>query len=225
MQEDTDRMADRASRLVGWACLIAAAMILFRPDGAIAESVARWNSDRAVRKEIQSNWVSLASSPYVIGSDSIDPVAVELLDYRCVFCRAFHDSATRLFSRNPRLSIAIRHAPRPGDPISRLAAAAAICAAEQGKFADMHSFLLTDERWMRGAEWTQIARQAGVTDVRAFGECLSGPAVERALEVDSVWTVRLRLSGTPAFTSSRGELSYGVPTQAQVNAWSSEPGR
>lgn len=85
-----------------------------------------------------------------------------------------------------------RHAPLSYHKRAYASARAAECVADQGKFAEYHDVLFTNQAGLDTASFERLAREAHAPDLATFASCARSdapdPSVERdkALAFDSV---------------------------------------
>jgi protein-disulfide isomerase len=128
---------------------------------------------------------------------------VEFADYQCPYCRLVNDSVEALALRNG-FRVVFRHFPIAAlHPAAEGAARSAICAEPQGKFIEMHRYLMTREEWQTDTAWAAIASAVGVPDVQSFLTCRHSPGTDAQLREDRKFVQALRLTGTPAFVDSQ----------------------
>jgi protein-disulfide isomerase len=142
----------------------------------------------------------IAASPSK-GSPSAEVVVVELSDFQCPYCRKFAaESLPLVFSelvQSGEVQYVFRNLPLEElHPRAALAAKAAECAFQQGRFWEMHdllysSALLTDEAIIKNA----VA--IGVSIAR-FTACNAAPVSTRVLS-EAQEARRLGIASTPTF--------------------------
>jgi protein-disulfide isomerase len=155
----------------------------------------------------------------VMGSPDAPVTIVEYSEYLCPYCRRFVLETLPLIEEEyidtGKVKLIFRDFPVHGQP-AVLIAMVAECAADQGKFWEMHMFL-----WERYEEWSQsqdilatfqgYAEELGM-DTEEFTSCLQeGTVVERIIEDYNIG-VQDGVSATPAFlingTAVRGALPF-----------------
>lgn len=188
---------------VDLAILVVLALVLLQPRGVIGSRITEWRSARQLEARIAEHWDELAERDGSILGESANgsPPLVEFVDYQCPSCRTIAPDVEALASEG--IPVAIRHLPVPVGPYSRAAAKAAICAAEQGRFQQMHG-LLFEIDWARmdgEPAWRDLAASAGVPLLDVFGECLESDRVEQRLARDRRLADLLGLRGTPTFVT------------------------
>jgi hypothetical protein len=185
-------------------------VVLLQPSTAFGRSARSIGTAVARHVLVRSKWDALSTAATELGEGSSTPVDVQFLDYRCEFCRLNQDSTMAAIARVPGSRIIIRNLPRPGDPLARAAAVAAVCAGNQARFAGMHVLLLTDSSRVASGRFLELASQAGVPDLRQFQECQSSDGTAQRLTEDSVWASRLWLRATPVTITRRGRVHFGI---------------
>ncbi|HVM97387.1 MAG TPA: thioredoxin domain-containing protein, partial [Candidatus Acidoferrales bacterium] len=143
----------------------------------------------------------------VLGSRDGPVTIVEFSDFGCGHCKVFHESLDEVLQRDGQgVRVVFRNFPLSSDcnssvssrihPDSCLAAIAAECAGEQGKFWEYHN-LLFDHQEQQGREF--LLQYAGRLhlDLNRFGECLGSPAARRRVEQDAQMGNDLSIDSTP----------------------------
>ena len=140
------------------------------------------------------------------GSVTAPVVVIEYSDYMCPACaKAESDALPQLNRRyvdSGRVQLAVRHFPLESiHHGATKAAVAAVCAANEGKFWEMHDALFADQKKLD--QPSLVARAESLSlDVRTFGKCLSGQAADQVTR-DVQSATELNLRGTPAFLVGR----------------------
>jgi protein-disulfide isomerase len=153
------------------------------------------------------------------GNPNATVVVAEFSDFQCPACASFvaetQSQLDQTYVDSGKVLWIFKHLPLRTHPQAPLAAAAAECAGDQGKFWDMHDRLYaTMDPWaVPGADaaLAQVAGEAGL-DSDAFTACLNGrTALERVMNdlFDSFDVGR----DTPAFViiyNGAGEVLRGA---------------
>ena len=85
---------------------------------------------------------------------------IEFFDYQCPFCAAAIPAIEEALRSHPgKVQLILRNMPLSIHPDSMLAHQAAIAAAEQGKFWEMHALLFENQRKLRLENLIEYARQ------------------------------------------------------------------
>lgn len=144
---------------------------------------------------------------FTLGSDSAPVEVVEYADFECPACAQF--AAVQMPTIREQLiragKVRWRHRdfPLPSHAYSRFAAHAAHCAAEQGKFWEMHDQLFFNHSWAQtGRDPSRLfrdnARNIGL-DVGAYDACMESGRHAGRIEASRIEGERLGVPGTPTF--------------------------
>ncbi|MCB9761940.1 MAG: thioredoxin domain-containing protein [Alphaproteobacteria bacterium] len=128
--------------------------------------------------------VALSGHEPIWGSPSAEVLLVEFADYECPHCALMAKEVKALVTKHPELRVAHRHYPlssicNPSVPDvmhenACMAAAAAICAQEQGRFWEMNQQMFANQRFLSRDDIRFIAQNLGL-DVDALDGCMSSP--------------------------------------------------
>lgn len=161
---------------------------------------------------------------YVAGQERLGPATapvtmVEFSDFQCPFCQRLFETLAHVQARHPNdVAIVYRNFPLEQiHPYARGAAIAAVCAGEQGRFANYYDYLFQHQALLGQQSWPTIAHSVGVPDTSRFARCLQGPAVVQTLHIDSVAAAKLNVTGTPTLVIN-GWLLRGAPPEDSVEA-------
>jgi len=223
-----------AARTPGRAAQVAAAPSSAPIDTAAGAS-ANVNVDQAKGangQTVDPNAMALSSerpfAPKVLarpentqGKTDAPVLIIEYSDFNCGFCRHFHNDTLNqvidIYVKTGKARFSYKHYPFLA-PSSPLKAAAAECAAEQGKFWDFHEALfnnladIKDEAAARDA----VNRMAGdlKLDTAKFKTCLEGSAASARVQADLQEGQQLGITGTPAFLINGKPLIGAQPFSA-----------
>lgn len=131
----------------------------------------------------------------VVGNPNGKITIVEFFDYNCGYCHEVPALFTKLMKSNPEVRIVYRDYPVLG-PNSTFAARAALAAAQQGKYVELHNALFATHRPLTDATIQQLASSLGV-DISKFSRDLSSRAVDQQLRSTAQAANRLQLNGVP----------------------------
>jgi protein-disulfide isomerase len=151
-----------------------------------------------------------------IGSTDAPVTVVEYSDFECGYCRRFYDTTFKQimaeYVQKGLVRVSYKHYPFLADS-SMPKAIVAECAAEQGKFWQMHNALFggqipnAPEATIRSSG-IEIAKQLGI-DADIFAKCLDNPAVKERISADASEAQNLGVRGTPSFLIN-GKLIVGA---------------
>jgi len=118
---------------------------------------------------MSDQWPQLSGAGSLLGNSAAPVIIVELGDYQCPSCRAFHTTLAKLEDRFGD-SVAVRyvHFPLPGNSWSHSAARAAECARTQGKFGEYHSALMETPGPFSQEEYVSIATSLRLDSIEKF---------------------------------------------------------
>jgi protein-disulfide isomerase len=148
------------------------------------------------------------------GSDKAPVVLIEFSDFRCSFCRKFWQTTLpeldKKYISMGKVRFIYRHFAVLGKP-SELAAQAAECAGEQGKFWEYHDKLFSNTG--SPLAFTDGKLKGYVTDLglksQAFNHCLDSGKHLKKVEGETAVAALLGARGTPAFFLN-GQLIVGA---------------
>jgi predicted DsbA family dithiol-disulfide isomerase len=157
--------------------------------------------------------VEVAGAP-IRGNPKAPVTVVEFSDFQCPFCSRSRPTVARVRETyGDSVRWVFRHFPLDFHQQARKAGEAGACAAEQGKFWEMHDAMFANPGRLQVADLKETAKTLGL-DTAAFGECLDsgrhGGLVERDLEAGS----RYGVSGTPAFFVNGRPIIGAQPFEA-----------
>jgi protein-disulfide isomerase/uncharacterized membrane protein len=133
-------------------------------------------------------------------------VIVEYSDYECPFCARAHEDSRLLREKRPDVTLVRRQFPldsscnpalkAPMHASACMLARAAICAQEQGRFAEMDDALFRNQKERRPV--MDIVRSLGMDPAR-FQACVTSPEAERKLDADIAAGIQAGVRATPSY--------------------------
>lgn len=148
--------------------------------------------------------MSLGHFP-LLGNKDAKVHIVEFADFRCPFCEKFFtDTESQIikdYVNTGKASFSFRQFPFLG-PASTVAADAAECANNQGKFWAFHDYMYknqppeSDTSMYTNDNLTQIAGQLGM-DTNTFSSCLNDKQTDAKAQTDLTDGQKAGVSGTP----------------------------
>jgi protein-disulfide isomerase len=135
-----------------------------------------------------------------LGNPRARVAVIEFVDYQCTYCATFArdvmPAIEARYVKSGKIMFAIRHLPIDRiHPFARRAAAASVCAAQQGKFSEMHKLLFDPEPTLDDVGIVVRANKAGV-NVDQLHACIATDGT-RIVSADSEMAAALGLRGTP----------------------------
>jgi protein-disulfide isomerase len=157
--------------------------------------------------------LKLDEREYSLGRADAPLTMVEFTDYQCPFCREFQAKTFALIKKNyidtGKLRFIVRDLPLEFHSSARPAAEAAHCAAEQGKFWEMHHALLSGEDPLANGGIDRRAKEQGL-DLDRLHACIKASRYDAAIARNAATADAIGIHGTPAFVI--GQVSQGVLT-------------
>ena len=161
--------------------------------------------------------VEIAESHPSRGGGLDAPVTlVEYTDFQCPFCSRVQPTLDTIVSRyGDNVRHVFKHLPLAMHTEARLAAEASMCAADQGKFWQLHDWLFANSR---NLSRQTILEQARVLqfDEASFTACLDDETYADEVQRDMVEAQGLGISGTPGFLINGRILRGAQPLDAFV---------
>ena len=145
--------------------------------------------------------VSVDDDP-VLGNEDALVTIVEFSDFQCPFCKKANDEALSLVKENyvktGKVKLVFRDFPLEFHPEAEVAALAAECADEQGKFWEYHDVLFANQDSLGDANYKVWAEELGL-DTEQFNDCYKSLKYLDEVRSDLVDGQKYGVSGTPAF--------------------------
>jgi protein-disulfide isomerase len=137
-----------------------------------------------------------------LGSPNAPLTMVEFTDLQCPYCRQYVSATFEQIKKNwidtGKLRYISRDFPLDIHPLSMVAARAARCAGEQGKFWDMRTTLMKNANLLTPDYITQTAESLKL-DLKTFASCSASGKYDADIQAEEVEGFRLGVEGTPTF--------------------------
>jgi protein-disulfide isomerase len=145
------------------------------------------------------------------GSPDAKVTIVEFSDFQCPYCSRAGSTVARVLKEyEGKVRLVYRHLPLAFHPNAQKAAEASLCAADQGKFWELHDRMFADQAKLSPADLKASARELGL-DGQRFDGCLDGGEKRTLVEADARAAQALGVEGTPAFYVNGVFLNGAVP--------------
>ncbi len=119
-------------------------------------------------------------------------------DFQCPYCKQLNATLQGLLeTRKEGIRVAARNFPLPSHPDAAIAAQAAACADDQGRYWDYHDLLFDNQQELDAVSLRRYAAQLGL-DITQFDRCLSSGCRREAIEHEMAEAARAGINGTPA---------------------------
>ncbi len=139
---------------------------------------------------------------------------VEFSDYECPYCVRAEPTVKDLIAAYPgKIRLVYRDYPLPMHSKAPKAAEAAHCAADQGKYWEMHDKLFAASGKLDVADLKAAARDVGI-DGGKFDQCLESGEKAKVVEMHRKAGDDAGVSGTPAFFINGRPLAGAQPLEA-----------
>lgn len=177
------------------------------------------------RDEFVSTWKALEAAPVVVHGDepTLGPAdapvtIVDYFDFLCPHCKKAATVLERLVREHPgQVRLVLKHVPLDSScnpwanphPGACKAAAAALCAARQGHYWEMHDWLFLEQAEIDDktidAKVAEIGAKVGI-DTKALDACVTEPEIlDQVRREVREGIAELRIESTPAiFVNGRG---------------------
>ena len=149
--------------------------------------------------KVQNVEIELNDNP-AQGNEGAPLVIVEFSDYQCSFC-ARHTQQTypeiyEKYIKTGKLRYVFMDKPLPSHDNSTQAAEAAHCAAEQGKFLEMHEELLYEPESIK--DFTSLASELDL-DIKKFESCMNSKKYTDKVASNLSLAKKLEVPSVPGF--------------------------
>jgi protein-disulfide isomerase len=221
-QPQVNRIRDAAALVLALACAPANT----NRQGSESTTVARAETASvAIRTPPDSN-ITRADLARIQGSPTAPVWVIEVSDFQCPYCKQWHDQtypAVRdQLVRTGKVRLAYVNFPLSIHAHAFPAAEAAMCAAAQDKFWQMHDALFASQaRWENdgtpGTVFDSLARSTGV-DMKRWRQCVSAGTMRPLIEADHDRASRAGASATPSFMIGDELLTGAQPLAALQQA-------
>jgi protein-disulfide isomerase len=132
------------------------------------------------------------------GNPNAKVTIVEFADFECSYCARAHETVMAVLKAyGDKVRLVFRHYPLSFHAKAPKAAEATACAAEQGKFWELHDSLFESQALEVDALKLQ-AQRAGV-EMTKFESCLDSGRMASVVDRDQQAGAKAGVSGTPAF--------------------------
>jgi len=159
-----------------------------------------------------TGYVVKARGLNVAGSDNATVTILEYSDFQCPFCGQAEPTIKQILDKYPNdVRVIYKHFPLSQiHPYSEKAAEAAECAADQGKFWEMHDIMFANQNNLYTNSLKQYAKDIGL-NTDDFNSCLDSGAMKPRVDNDLRDGGEAGVRGTPAFFVNGRLISGAQP--------------
>jgi protein-disulfide isomerase len=126
-------------------------------------------------------------------------VLVEYTDYQCPYCTRIQPTLDELMERyDGKLVHVFKNLPLPMHAQAQLAASAALCAQDQGKFWELHDWLFANQRSLSRESIVEAAGNLGM-DTEVFASCIDQGKYAERVKAETAEAQSYGITGTPGF--------------------------
>ena len=173
---------------------------------------ANYGSSVKILEEV--NGVKLKDAPTMGNTQEAKVIIIEFADYQCPYCKKYFDQSFKkiidTYVKTGKVLYAFRDYPLESHPQSLIAAYAADCAYEQGKFWEMHDMLYQEnDKWINNDNakniFYQFAEKIGL-NLTQFKQCLDEERPLFKVQQDIKDGQQYKVAGTPTFFINNQKL-------------------
>jgi len=133
------------------------------------------------------------------GGEYAPVIIVEFSDFECPFCGKATNTLTQIENDyGDKIKVYFREFPLPIHQNVLIAAEAAECANEQGRFWEMHDTLFANQNALETDNLKQFAKDLGL-DTEKFNECIDSKNTTSIIQSDIAVGTDYGVQGTPTF--------------------------
>jgi protein-disulfide isomerase len=155
--------------------------------------------------------VEVAAKGPARGPENAPITIVEFSDFQCPYCGREAPVVDRLMKEyDGKVRLVFRHFPLNFHPNAQKAAEAGACAADQGKFWEMHDKIFGNQQKLAVDDLKGFAKEVGL-DGKKFDHCLDAGEKKALVEADAKAGEEAGVSGTPAFFVNGIFINGAVP--------------
>ncbi|MCR4368989.1 MAG: DsbA family protein, partial [archaeon] len=142
----------------------------------------------------------LEAGGHIKGNEGASVTIVEFSDFQCPACGSAYEAFKPVWPEyESRVKFVYRHFPLSSiHPYAFKAAEASECAAEQGKFWEMHDTLFENQQNLKTEDLKSYAGKIGL-EAGSFNSCLDSGKYTSKVAGDYSYATSIGLRGTPTF--------------------------
>jgi predicted DsbA family dithiol-disulfide isomerase len=157
--------------------------------------------------------VEVAAEGQSTGDSKAPVTIVEFSDFQCPFCSRAEETVKKVLEDyKGKVRLYYRDYPLPFHDKAQKASEAALCAADQGKYWEMHGKLFANQSALAVPQLKEHAKGLGL-DAGRFDKCLDSGEKAKMVEASKKAGDQAGVNGTPAFFINGRPLSGAVPIE------------
>jgi predicted DsbA family dithiol-disulfide isomerase len=185
-----------------------------RVEAAVKDQMFREAGVSILLEPLRFEYEIAESSPSRGGGADAPVTLVEYTDFQCPFCSRVQPTLNTIVSRyGNNVRHVFKHLPLAMHTEAQLAAEASMCAADQGRFWQLHDWLFANSRNISRESLLEQARGLEL-DEDVFASCLDEDVHAAAIQRDMVEAQSFGISGTPGFLINGRILRGAQPLDA-----------
>jgi len=163
----------------------------------------------AACQTIDTTGLSAESSRQPKGNPAALVRVAEFSDLQCPACKSAHELIVKpLFEKySDKILFEFRHFPLAQHPFAFEAAAAAECAADQGKFWEFIDVNYENQEQMNSSAFREWGKTLGL-DAALFDRCIKSKIKSETINADQADGKKQNVQGTPSFFVNGARVPY-----------------
>jgi protein-disulfide isomerase len=147
----------------------------------------------------------------VRGNPAAKVTIVAFSDFQCPYCSKVVPTLEKVMKEyDGKVKLVFRNFPLDFHPMAAKAAEAGACAADQGKFWEMHDKMFGNQQKLAVPDLKETAKGLGL-DMGKFEKCLDGGEKKALVDTDAKAGGEVGVQGTPAFFINGIFLNGAMP--------------
>jgi len=177
------------------------------------EFYAKLEEKYKVEKKLEPIRVEVAATGPARGPDSAPVTIVEFSDFQCPYCGKLTPTLKAIEQKyGNKVRIVFRQFPLNFHQFAQKAAEASLCAADQGKFWEMHDALFANQQALAVEQLKAKATELGL-NADQFNSCLDSGKTTAAIQADMKDGAAAGVQGTPAMFINGRFINGAVPLE------------
>ena len=156
--------------------------------------------------------IDVAATGPARGPEGAKVTIVIFSDFQCPYCSRSVPTEERIMKEyDGKVRMVFRNFPLSFHPMAQKAAEAGACAADQGKFWEMHDKMFGDQKKLAVDDLKATAHGITGIDAAKFDACLDGGGKKALIDADQKAGSDAGVEGTPAFFVNGQFINGAVP--------------
>ena len=166
-----------------------------------------------VERKLEPIRVEVAATGPAKGPATAPVTIVEFSDFQCPFCGRLTPTLKQIEDKyGDKVRIVFRQYPLPFHQYAQKAAEASLCAADQGKFWQMHDAMFANQQSLGVDQLKAKATELGL-NAEQFNSCLDSGKQASVIQADMKDGSAVGVNGTPAMFINGRFISGAVPLE------------